>query len=125
MKFLEYEIKKSKFYSVCLPINSKEEVKAINAELWKKFKKATHICYGYSFLNEGIINAGFDDDGEPKGTAGKPIRDLLIKTSTQNIAIFVVRYFGGIKLGAGGLGKAYTKSASQALNDFKKENVSW
>ncbi|WP_408634176.1 YigZ family protein [Mycoplasmopsis phocirhinis] len=116
----EYEIKKSKFYSICLKIQSKQEVKSLNIELWKTHKKATHICYGYSFLNDGVINAGFEDDGEPKGTAGKPIRDLLIKTNTHNLVIFVIRYFGGIKLGSGGLAKAYIKSASIALNEFKK-----
>ncbi|WP_036461369.1 YigZ family protein [Mycoplasma simbae] len=120
MNLVEYEIKKSRFYSVCVPITSKEDVKLINEQLWKDHKKATHICYGYTFINNGVINAGFDDNGEPHGTAGRPIRDLLIKTNSNNYAIFVIRYFGGIKLGAGGLVRAYIKSANLALSEFKE-----
>ncbi|TQC51494.1 YigZ family protein [Mycoplasmopsis mucosicanis] len=119
MNFHQYEIKKSRFYSICVPVFSKEELKNILQEIKKQYKKPDHICYGYSFFNENVINAGFDDDGEPKGTGGKPIRDLLIKTNTYNAVIFVVRYFGGIKLG-NGLARAYKTSANLALKSYKE-----
>ena len=111
-----YESKKSKFYSFIFEINNKEELKNIEIELKNQYKKATHVCYGYVFKENGILNAGFNDDNEPNGTAGKPIRDLLLKKNINNIAIFVIRYFGGIKLGASGLTRAYLKSASLVLN---------
>ncbi|WP_408633511.1 YigZ family protein [Mycoplasmopsis californica] len=118
----EYEIKKSRFYSVAITINSKEEIKDIYNKLWSEHKKATHICYGYSFIKNGVENAGYEDDGEPKGTAGKPIRDLLIITKTNNLVIFVIRYFGGIKLGGGGLIQAYRNSANIALKSYRNED---
>ncbi|UUD35334.1 YigZ family protein [Mycoplasmopsis caviae] len=116
-----YEIKKSKFYSYVFKINSKEEIKNIEANLRIEHKKATHICYGYSFLNSGVLNAGFSDDGEPNGTAGRPIRDLLIVRKINGLVVFVVRYYGGIKLGAGGLARTYIKSANLAIEQFIKD----
>lgn len=119
---LEYfEEKKSKFYSICVKVENKQQVKDFAAKLWLEHKKARHICYGYVFYENQIQYAGCDDNGEPKHTAGKPIRDLLIKTKSKNLAIFVVRYFGGIKLGAGGISRAYLKSAMIALKKFNGE----
>ncbi|MBU4690516.1 YigZ family protein [Mycoplasma sp. ES3157-GEN-MYC] len=120
MELINYEVKKSRFYSICLPINSKDEIKNYLKELRAGHKKSTHICYGYLFIDNGVINAGFDDDGEPNGTAGRPIRDLLIKTKMENFVIFVIRYFGGVKLGAGGLVRAYIKSANLALQKYRE-----
>ncbi|WP_027120752.1 YigZ family protein [Mycoplasmopsis lipofaciens] len=117
-----YEIKKSKFYSYCFDITNKEEITNLKKTLNLEYKKATHICYGYSFLNNGILNAGFDDDGEPSGTAGRPIRDLLLKRNIHNKVVFVIRYFGGIKLGAGGLIRSYIKSANLSIDEFIKIN---
>ncbi|QSF13484.1 YigZ family protein [Mycoplasma sp. Mirounga ES2805-ORL] len=123
MELQTYTVKKSKFYSIAIEISNSEDIKSILCQLWQENKKATHICYGYSFINNnGVVNAGFDDDGEPGGTAGRPIRDLLLKTNTNNLVIFVIRYFGGVKLGAGGLVRAYIKSANLALKKFKGES---
>ncbi|EGV00265.1 hypothetical protein MCSF7_02366 [Mycoplasmopsis columbina SF7] len=110
------EIKKSKFYSYAFDIQSKEDVLYFDNEVKKLYKKPTHVCYGYVFLKDGVINGGFNDDKEPKGTSGRPIRDLLLMKKITNKVIIVVRYFGGKELGAGGLIRAYSKSASLALD---------
>lgn len=122
-KALLYEIKKSKFYSLAFNVTNKEQIKEIETNLRKEYKKATHICHGYSFLNNGVVNAGFSDDDEPNGTAGRPIRDLLIMRKINNVVVFVIRYFGGIKLGANGLARAYIKSANLAVEEYIKEGA--
>ena len=105
------EIKKSKFFGYLFDVNSLEEVTKILEKLKKEHKKATHICYAYKIKNGQEI-VKFNDDGEPSGTAGRPILNVIEKKNLQNIMVCVVRYFGGIKLGAGGLVRAYTKCAS-------------
>ncbi|MBZ4204240.1 YigZ family protein [Mycoplasma tauri] len=114
-----YIVKKSKFISFIYEINSKEEVKKLNDQLWKDHKKATHICYAYTFFSISQNN-GFNDDGEPSGTAGRPMLDLLNKRSVNNVVVFSVRYFGGIKLGGGGLIRAYVKSANLVIDEYFK-----
>lgn len=110
--FGEIEIKKSRFcfYRIDGTIN---EFLVELEKLKAQHKKATHICYAYSFSQP--FEEKCCDDGEPKGTAGQPILSVIKKKKLQNVAVVVVRYFGGIKLGAGGLVRAYTKSASKAL----------
>ncbi|WP_029906181.1 YigZ family protein [Mycoplasmopsis opalescens] len=123
MEFQYYEIKKSRFYSIAYKIVDRKQInefKTKTLEMLNIKKSPNHICYGYYFRENGIIVGGFDDDGEPKGTAGKPIRDLIIKSNTEGIIIFVIRYFGGKMLGAGGLGRAYNNSASLALKGYKQ-----
>ncbi|VEU75705.1 proline dipeptidase pepQ [Mycoplasmopsis maculosa] len=112
------EIKKSKFYSFIFEIKNKEEVSKIKDELSKEYKKARHICHAYSVTNNNINFTGFSDDGEPSGTAGRPIKELIKMRNIDNVAIFVVRFFGGIKLGGGGLIRAYVKSANLAIEKF-------
>lgn len=107
------EVKKSKFYSQAYNVQTKEEVEKILEDLQKQHKKATHICYAYVLSN----TAKFCDDGEPCGTAGRPIFNVLEKKKLQNTLIVVIRYFGGVKLGAGGLTRAYSKSASIATQE--------
>lgn len=107
------EIKKSKFYSKAYEVNTKEDCEKILLELKKEHKKATHICYAYVLSN----TAKFCDDGEPSGTAGRPILNVLEKKKISNMMVVVIRYFGGVKLGAGGLVRAYSKAASSALKD--------
>ena len=101
-----YEIKKSKFYSYAYPVFSEEEVRAILDDLNVQHKLSTHICYAYVLTSPNVEKAV--DDGEPSGTAGKPILELIKKRNLKNVFVAVVRYFGGIKLGAGGLIRAYT-----------------
>ena len=108
----EIIIKKSRFITKLYYTNQNlNRVNDIINELKKEYKKCTHICYSY------IIgpNAKAVDDGEPSGTAGKPILNVLQKKDMTNVLCVVIRYFGGIKLGAGGLVRAYTKSASEVI----------
>ena len=112
----ELEIKKSKFIGYLFEIQNLEEIKNILENLKKEHKKATHICYAYRFLSPFSEKAV--DDGEPSGTAGKPILNVLQKQNLQNTLLVVVRYFGGIKLGAGGLLRAYSKCASETIKSI-------
>lgn len=107
------EIKKSKFISYYYDVETKEDIKSILEFLKKEHKKARHIPYAYILIN----TAGKSDDKEPNGTASSPIYNMLERSNLKNRAIFVVRYFGGVKLGAGGLTRAYAMSAKEVLND--------
>lgn len=110
---MQLEIKKSKFIGLYFPVRSQDEVVEILNNLKKEHKKATHICYAYRLTNPFSEKAF--DDGEPFGTAGKPILNVLQKQDKKDSLLVVVRYFGGIKLGAGGLVRAYSKTASETL----------
>lgn len=106
------EIKKSKFIAHSFIVHDIQEVSKKLNFLREKYCDATHICYGYSILPN--IEKSFDD-GEPQGTAGKPILDCIKKVGVNNVLIAVVRYFGGVKLGAGGLVRAYSGGVSNVL----------
>ena len=105
------DIKKSQFICRLFPAQTESEAKEIINEISEKYKDATHNCTAY-VVNDG---EGFDDDGEPGGTAGRPMLNVLKKNDMENIVAIVTRYFGGIKLGAGGLVRAYSKSVLEAL----------
>lgn len=107
----EIIIEKSKFIGIIKPLNNKDDVKNILNEIKKEYPKATHYCYGY--IVNGLQKS--NDDGEPSSTAGKPILETLLKNDLFNVILIVVRYFGGIKLGVGGLTRAYVDSASQTI----------
>lgn len=108
----EYVINKSKFISFSYKIKNEDDaIKKIN-ELKKIYKDATHICYAFITGN----TKSFNDDKEPGRTAGMPILNVLENKKLNDILIVVVRYFGGIKLGAGGLVRAYSKSASLVID---------
>ena len=108
----ELIIKNSKFITIISPITSIENIQDLIDETKLAYPKATHYCYAY------IINdiKRSSDDKEPSGTAGTPMLNVLIKENYTNILVVTVRYFGGIKLGAGGLVRAYSKSVKEALN---------
>ena len=108
----EYEISKSTFISLIIPLKDKNDVKNILNSIKKEYPKATHYCYAYSCASLNKSN----DDGEPAGTAGKPILEMIIKHNLDNVLIVVVRYFGGIKLGASGLLRAYLEAANRVIN---------
>ena len=112
----EIEIKKSRFISRIYKIHSLEEVDKVLQELKKEYKDATHYCYAY-ILDE---NKKSSDDNEPSGTAGIPILQVLEKNNLNYVLCVVIRYFGGIKLGAGGLVRAYTKSVTEGLKMCQK-----
>ncbi len=112
-----YEIKKSEFLAFAYPIDSRDEAMGFVADLRARYPDARHHCYGYIIGDpHNTTSAGFDDDGEPNGTAGRPILNVLQHKSIGNCIIIVVRYFGGIKLGAGGLTRAYATSAQMAVD---------
>lgn len=113
--------KKSKFVGLLFEITSKEQVVEILENIKQQHKKATHICYAYKITNGQEI-VKFSDDGEPNGTAGRPILNVIEKKNLTNILVVVVRYFGGIKLGAGGLCRAYTKCTSMLFGENDGNN---
>ena len=112
-KSVEIIEKKSKFVGYLLPCENVEEINDALSFLKTLHKKATHICYAYSLKSPFAEKAV--DDGEPSGTAGRPILSVIQKQNKQNVCVFVVRYFGGVKLGAGGLVRAYSKVTSEVL----------
>lgn len=116
-KTYEYtqEIKKSTFTCTLIPVNSIEEVNENLKQIRKKYYDATHNCYAY-IIDDGNIQK-CSDDGEPSKTAGYPMLDVFKKNDLNNVLAITTRYFGGIKLGAGGLIRAYSSSVSEALKD--------
>ncbi len=106
-----YEIKKSKFISYYYEVENQDEIKEILEDLKKEHKKARHMPYAYKLKN----TAKKIDDKEPSGTAGMPIFNILEKNNLENTLIVAVRYFGGIKLGAGGLTRAYSEAAKEVI----------
>lgn len=111
----EVIINKSRFIGYSSPINSEEEAIDFISLIKSKHKDATHNVYAYVYGEESNIQR-FNDDGEPSGTAGIPVLDVMKKEGLRNTVIVVTRYFGGIKLGGGGLIRAYTKGAKIALD---------
>jgi len=109
----EINIKKSQFICAIYPTKNKKESKEIIQKINQKYSDATHNCTAY-IVGDG---EGFDDDGEPGGTAGKPMINVLRKNELHNVTAIVTRYFGGIKLGAGGLVRAYSKSVMEAIGE--------
>lgn len=111
-----YLISKSEFITTVKPVKSIEEAKAFFEKIKTEFSDATHNITAYTIGKTG--EAGhYSDDGEPSGTAGLPVLDVFRKNDITNFACVVTRYFGGIKLGAGGLVRAYSSAASQALKE--------
>ena len=98
-----------------MPISTDSEVKEILKDLNKEFPKATHYCYAYRVNGKEKSS----DDGEPSGTAGRPMLEFLINNELENILVVVIRYFGGIKLGAGGLLRAYVDSCRSVYSVSK------
>ena len=109
-----YKEKGSKFLSFAIPATSVEEVKLILEEYRKRFYDARHVCYAY-MLGAGRNEFRANDDGEPSGTAGRPILGQINSFELTNILVIVARYFGGILLGTGGLITAYKEAAKDAL----------
>jgi len=115
----EYTIERSRFITTVKQIDGEDDAKAFIAEIKKKNSLATHNCYAYVADDIGLIRK-FSDDGEPQGTAGMPMLEVLKAGNLRKTAVVVTRYFGGIKLGAGGLVRAYAKAAADGVNGAKK-----
>lgn len=111
----EIEIKKSRFICHLKRVETEEEAIAFIDEIKKEHWKATHNCSAYTIgMNDEIQRA--HDDGEPSGTAGVPMLEIFLKRELKNVVAVVTRYFGGVKLGAGGLIRAYSGSVNDAVN---------
>ncbi|MBN7772040.1 IMPACT family protein [Clostridium aminobutyricum] len=113
---VEQIIDKSKFIASVCPVENKVEADAFIAEIRSKYKDATHNVPAMVIGDKFQIQWA-SDDGEPQGTAGAPIVQMLVKEGVTNLAVVVTRYFGGIKLGTGGLVRAYTSSAKLGLSE--------
>lgn len=108
--------KKSRFIGQIKPVYSEEEAYAFVEQIKKKHYDARHNCFAFSIGDEMPL-LRFSDDGEPQGTAGKPILEVINGSGIHNICIVVTRYFGGMLLGTGGLVRAYTDAAKEALGN--------
>ncbi|MGC7404689.1 IMPACT family protein [Pandoraea pneumonica] len=108
---IELDIRKSRFIGIVMPVTTREAAMRELDALRVRYPNATHYCW--VLLCEGA--SGFDDDGEPGGTAAKPMYNVLMHKELANVFAVVVRYYGGIKLGAGGLTRAYGQAVSEAL----------
>jgi uncharacterized YigZ family protein len=117
----EYKEKGSKFIAYVFPVENEMQCKKILGELKKNNPKANHVCYAYVLLKDEFMR--YSDDGEPSNTAGLPILNQIKSGSLSNILLVVVRYFGGTKLGVGGLIKAYKESAKLCLSVVEKEEL--
>lgn len=115
----EIIINKSRFICEIIPLNNINDIDDILKKIKDKYKAATHYCYAYKINNI----KRFNDDGEPGGTAGMPILNVLDNNDLNNIICIVIRYFGGIKLGAGGLVRAYTKAVTSLLENTTLEDL--
>ncbi|WP_282122200.1 IMPACT family protein [Algibacter mikhailovii] len=111
-----FKDKNSKFYGYIFPVKTEENVKASLEKLKKEHHSARHWCYAYQLGTETITYRA-NDDGEPSNSAGMPIYGQIQSFEVTNVLIVVVRYFGGVKLGVGGLINAYKTTAQLALND--------
>ena len=114
----DYIVEKSKFIAHVKPVKSEKEAQEFIEEIKKKYWNATHNVPIY-LIGEDMGIQKFSDDGEPSGTAAFPILDMLKKEGLTNLVIVITRYFGGVKLGKGGLIRAYTKSAKLGLDSSK------
>lgn len=119
----QYEIQKSKFIGVLCEVNDLYEIEEILLFLKKEHKKAKHICYAYKIQYKNEIKMKAFDDKEPKGTASIPLLNSIKVYKKSNIALFIVRYFGGKKLGIGGLYRSYSKTASETIKQFLDHEI--
>ncbi len=116
----EFTEKKSKFIGNFFYVESIEDAEQIIKDVKKKYFDARHNCIAYRIMDEGKIVERFSDDGEPSGTAGAPMLNILQKNNLVNVLIIVTRYFGGILLGTGGLVRAYQNSLILAIEKSNK-----
>lgn len=116
--FFELIEKRSRFITFCEKVSGTDEFKKFLNRLKKQYPDAQHFCYGFRIGPLTHVQRGFSDDGEPSGTAGMPILNVIDHSDFSDVAIIVVRYFGGTKLGTGGLARAYSEAASSILKSM-------
>ena len=118
----EVIIKKSRFLGSAINVESEEQAREMVAAIRKEHYSARHVCYAYSIGDKNPV-LKFSDDGEPGGTAGKPMLDVVLNSGISDILIVVVRYFGGVLLGTGGLVRAYSEAAAQAVKNAETKTI--
>lgn len=118
---LEIQIieKRSKFIASIFYVTSEEEIKSILSKIKAKYYDAKHHCFAYRLVQEKNLLERYSDDGEPNGTAGTPILNVISKNDLVNVLIVVTRYFGGILLGTGGLTRTYSDASKRVVEDSK------
>ncbi len=116
-----YTEKRSKFLAFAHHIDDSDEAKGIVAEYKKKYFNARHVCYAYATGIGEAASTRANDDGEPSGSAGKPILGQIVSHEMTNVIVIVVRYYGGVNLGTGGLAVAYKTAAAEALENAESE----
>jgi uncharacterized YigZ family protein len=112
---VEIEIKKSRFIAIAVPLESPEQAKSLISQSRKQHPEASHVVHAYVLGKRGDL-FGLSDDREPRNTAGRPVLGVLKGSGITNILVMVVRYFGGTKLGTGGLVHAYSGAAKEVLS---------
>lgn len=115
----ELREKGSRFFAYLYEVKTAEQADAAIASLWKKYHDATHVCFAFRLGEGSETYFRYNDDGEPSGTAGAPIYNEIKSKDFFNVLVAVVRYYGGTKLGTGGLARAYGGSARLLLNTVK------
>ncbi len=111
----EMKIQRSRFLAQAVPITCVEDAQSYLEKTARRYHDARHVCYGYRLGVGRNMVSRKSDDGEPSGTAGEPILSAIDQLDLTDVLVMVVRYFGGIKLGTGGLGRAYGQAAANAL----------
>ncbi|MCB0713455.1 MAG: YigZ family protein [Ignavibacteriae bacterium] len=111
----EIKVRGSRFIATAIPVSSKDEANDVLDQIRKEFWDATHNCFAYQLAPNGA-EYRFSDDGEPSGTAGKPILFAMQQRDLLDVLVVVTRYFGGTKLGAGGLARAYAEATNNVLD---------
>ncbi len=114
-------VDKSEFIGIIKPVKTNEEAVAFIESVKANHRKARHNCYAYVLREDNITR--YSDDGEPQGTAGPPILDVITKNGLTDVCVVVTRYFGGILLGKGGLTRAYSQGAAIAVNAARIMNM--
>jgi len=118
----EFTEKRSRFISVLTSVQDQGEARGEVKKMWEHYPDAAHIVYAFRLGKKGDL-FGMSDDGEPHGTAGRPVFEVLKGSGITNILLMVIRYFGGTKLGTGGLVKAYTRAAQEVLSACGTEEL--
>ncbi len=115
----EIKIERSRFIGTVVPVVSRQQAESEYEVICRQHHDATHNCFAFQIGLEVKQESRYSDDGEPSGTAGRPIHDAILSRNVTDVLVVVTRYFGGIKLGTGGLARAYRQSADEALGQAK------
>jgi uncharacterized YigZ family protein len=119
----EIKVQRSRFVAEAHPVSRREDVDAVVDNMASRYHDSRHVCRGWRLGYDASLTEGRSDGGEPAGTAGEPILGAIRSAGVTDTVVVVVRYFGGVKLGTGGLGRAYREAAAAALNVAPRREV--